>query len=304
VNWQPSLDAIELLEARGGPFDSLSYRRAVVETLPGMTDMSWAATAEDGTTAAVALVGSRGLAEALPPSGYGMIVATRSLTATAASSFLSAARRAAGAHRMVFRTVALPAGEEVDLSFAQVTGQASVVETIAGRDHREGFRRLAVRSLRKAEAAGATVRTTADAAAFLDLYAQASAQWTMKYPHALILRLGEAGVARFDEVWLEGAPVSALMTLRGGGHWMCWLAAQNEAGRAASASYLAYDTVLREAAAAVRFVSFGASAPGTQGLEFKRRLGATEVPIHQWQTSGVLGKLLQMPSKAAARMRS
>jgi hypothetical protein len=301
--WRASPDAVNLLDAHGGPFDSAAYRRSVVDTMPGMTDLSWAATSDDGAIAAVALIGSRRFAEAVPPSGYGAIVSTKPLTATAAASFLSDARRARGVNRLGFRTVAIPAAEPVDWSFATIAGQASVVEVAPDRDHRANFRRLASRSLRKAEAAGATVSTTADASQFLRLYARASVGWNMTYPGALVRRLGEAGVARFDEVWIGDVAVSALMTLRGASHWMCWLAAQSDAGREVSASYLAYDRVLTDARAEVRYVSFGASAPGSQGLEFKRRLGAAEVPSHQWEEADFRGKLRRAPSAVLARIR-
>src|SRR5690242_21439959 len=259
-----------------------------------MSDRSWSAIADDGTTAAVGLLVHERLGEVLPPSGYGTIATNGRLTAAAAASFLEGARRASGAQRLLFRTVALPGADAVDWSFAPVTGLASIVEVASDRDHREGFRRLALRSVRKAEAAGADVRTTHDATAFLGLYAEASAAWSMTYSHELIRSLGRASHARFDEVWIDEVPVAALMTLCGASHWMCWLAAQNEQGRAAAASYLAYDAVLRDAASAVGVVSFGASAPGSQGLEFKRRLGAIEVPIHQWETSSVIGRLRSM----------
>ena len=77
------------------------------------------------------------------------------------------------------------------------------------------------------------------------------------------------------------------MTLTSGSHWMCWLAAQNEAGRTISASYLAYQAVFAEARAqGVSAVNLGASAPGSGGKEFKKRLGAVEVPIVAWRVSG------------------
>jgi Acetyltransferase (GNAT) domain len=269
-----------------------------------MADLSWGATRRDGTAAAVALLGNSRVADAVPPSGYSTIVASKPLSAAAAESFLTEARRATHTHRLEFRTVALPSGEPVDWSFAQTSGQASVVEVAPDRDHRDSFRRLALRSVRKAQDAGATVRTTGDARHFLRLYADASAAWSMRYPDALVRRLGEVGVARFDEVWIDGDAVAALMTLRGAAHWMCWLAAQNESGRAVSASYLAYDVVLRDAPAEVRYVSFGASAPGTQGLEFKRRLGATEVPSYRWAAVDLVGNLLQVRSALAARVRA
>jgi Acetyltransferase (GNAT) domain len=297
------MDAIDVLDTHGGPFDSASYRQALVETMPGMADLSWCATNPDGVTAAVALVGDRRLADSVAPSAYGSLVSSGRLTAEAAASFLSGARRAAGADRLAFRTVPLPDDGAVDWSFAQTVGQASAIAVAPDDDPRAKFRRLAVRSVRRAEAAGAVVRTTANGEAFLGLYTEASAEWNMKYPAELVLRLGEVGVARFDEVWLDDKPVSALMTLRGSSHWMCWLASQNADGRAISASYLAYDAVLRDARTEVPFVNLGASAPGTSGLEFKRRLGAEEFPIHAWEAAGWVGRLRQMRSRWITRAR-
>jgi hypothetical protein len=297
------MDAIDVLDTHGGPFDSTSYRRALIETMPGMADLSWCATSPDGVTAAVALVGTRRIAEAVAPSAYGSIVSSRRLTAQTAASFLNGARRAAGSHRLVFRTVPLPGDDHVDWSFARTIGQASAIAVAPDEDPRAKFRRLALRSVRRAEAAGAGVRTTANGDAFLRLYGEASAGWSMKYPADLVLRLGQVGVARFDEVWLDDKPVSALMTLRGSTHWMCWLAAQNTDGRAISASYLAYDAVLRDARTEVPFVNLGASAAGTSGLEFKRRLGAQELPIHAWESASWVGGVLGARSRLIARAR-
>jgi hypothetical protein len=56
---------------------------------------------------------------------------------------------------------------------------------------------------------------------------------------------------------------------------MCWLAAQTDEGRACSASYLAYDTVLSEAlAAGITAVNLGASVG---------HLGAKEVWMREWR---------------------
>lgn len=101
----------------------------------------------------------------------------------------------------------------------------------------------------------------------------------MQYPSELITATADAGIACCDVVYQGGVPVAGLFTLKGATHWMCWLAAQNAAGRDAAASYLAYDVLLERAwKENVPAVSFGSSAPGSGGEQFKHYLGAVEVP--------------------------
>ena len=121
----------------------------------------------------------------------------------------------------------------------------------------------------------------------------------MKYPLALLLELGRTGVGRFDEVWLGDEVVSSMLTLQGGGHWMCWLGGQTARGREISASFLALERVLDAAHTKVPYVNLGANAPGTGGAEFKQRLGAELVPIQGWRTADLAGRLRE----AAARLR-
>jgi hypothetical protein len=123
----------------------------------------------------------------------------------------------------------------------------------------------------------------------------------MRYPEALILELGRAGVARFDEVLLGGRVLAGLMTLKATDHWMCWLAAQSSDGRALSASYLAYDKLLGDARGIVRCVNLGASAPRTGGAEFKRRLGAHERPIYEWSSASLLARINDARASRTAR---
>jgi hypothetical protein len=267
-----------------------------------MTDLSWGASAADGARAAVALVGSRVQALTVPIEGYGSICSSRPLTAAEATSFLTQARRSVGARRLSFTTVDFGAAG-ADLSFARQILTASVVDADGTPASR--YARLTRRSIRRAETAGCSVRTTDDGEAFLGLYERASAQWAMRYPAALILELGRGGVARFDEVLLGGRVVSALLTLRGKDHWMCWLAAQADEGREVAASYLAYDRVFSDASGEVRWVNLGASAPGTGGAEFKRRLGAVERPICHWSTASRPAQLndARVRLQAAVRRR-
>jgi hypothetical protein len=142
------------------------------------------------------------------------------------------------------------------------------------------YARLARRSLKRAVAAGAVV-AKGSADDFWDVYASAAGGWGMQYPELLIRRLVGVGAARVDAVRVDGLVVAALLTLLGGGHWMCWLAAQTDAGRQIAASYLAYDAVFADAlAAGIPFVNLGASVGG--GAEFKRHLGAVEVGMYEW----------------------
>jgi hypothetical protein len=126
----------------------------------------------------------------------------------------------------------------------------------------------------------------------------------MRYPAALVRELGRAGVARFDEVTWQGEVVAAMLTLKARDHWMCWLAAQSDEGRSVAASYLAYDNVLRDAHDAVPLVNLGLSAPGTGGAEFKRRLGAVERPMYQWETSDWIRAANDARKRALRRFRA
>jgi hypothetical protein len=187
----------------------------------------------------------------------------------------------------------------MDWSFARAIGTASVIPVEAGSPPSSRYARLARRSVRRAQTAGCTVRTTRDGETFLRLYRDASATWDMRYPEALVLELGRAGVARFDEVLLGERVLAGLMTLEAADHWMCWLAAQSTEGRELSASYLAYDKLLTDASASVPCVNLGASAPGTGGEEFKRRLGAQVHTIYEWSTAGVLARCNDARLRAA-----
>lgn len=303
MRWRAAPDVLGLLDSRGGPFESTAYREALVRTVPDMTDLSWSGERADGLVAAIALVGSAPLAMAVPIEGYGAIRSSRPLSAEEAVSFLASARRGAGARRLVFRGVGLH-DDDRDWTFARRIGTASVIPVDAGTPPSDCYARLARRSVRRAETAGCTVRTTRDGAAFLELYRPASAAWEMRYPEALVLELGRAGVARFDEVLLGDRVLAGLMTLEAADHWMCWLAAQSAEGRELSASYLAYDKLLTDASANVPCVNLGASAPGTGGAEFKRRLGAHERPMYEWNAAGWLARVNDARVRAAPWSRS
>jgi hypothetical protein len=272
--WTSDHDALSLLESCGGPFERRTYRRAVVAAMPNCRDVSFGAVAPDGTTAAIALIGRHRSADSVPPSGYGGIQSSRPLSTREAQAFVRAARRAAGAAALTARGLLLDDSRATGRRFAV----ASVVDVRRDRD----YSRLARRSLQRAERAGASVWRSQDHVPFLDLYHSASARWAVRYPDALIARIASTGAGTFHHVEIGGEVVSSMFTLVEGTHWMCWLAAQNEEGRAVSASYAAYDAVFEDAQSAVDLVNLGASAPGSGGRQFKGYLGAREVPMVSW----------------------
>lgn len=302
--WDPEEGALDLLESLGGPFDGREYRQTVTTTLAGWRDASFAASLPDGRRAAIALLADDRHAESLPPEAYGGVVATAPLSPTETASFLRLARRRARVPVLDARGVLLDDGSQG--AAARRIAIASVVRIQAEQPPEAGFSRLTRRSVKKATQAGAVVTRARDAERFLPLYEHASAEWATRYPHELIRALGSKGLAAFHEVALEGSVVASLMTITGGSHWMCWLAAQNEAGRAVAASYLAYQAVFAEARAeGVPAVNLGASAPGSGGMEFKKRLGAVEVPIVAWRISGTWARLRRIAvGGALTRMRS
>ncbi|MEP6953451.1 MAG: GNAT family N-acetyltransferase [Solirubrobacteraceae bacterium] len=247
-------------------------------------------------------MGNTPLAMGMPIEGYAAVRSTHPLSAAEANSFLAQARRGSGSRRLIVRGVDLGT-DQVDWSFARRIGTASVIPVDPGSEPGSRYARLARRSLRRAESAGATVRASGDGEAFSTLYRAASASWEMRYPEALIIELGQVGVARFDEVLLGGQMVAGLMTLKAEDHWMCWLAAQSGPGREISASYLAYDRLLTDARAEVPCVNLGASAPGTGGGDFKRRLGAHERPIYEAGYHGLVAKLNDARASRRSRRR-
>ena len=105
------------------------------------------------------------------------------------------------------------------------------------------------RSQAKARREGADVERTSDPAPFLKLYTAAAEQWAMQYPSALIEQVLANGAAECHNVVREGEVIGSGLALRGGTHWMYWLAAQNQEGRSRHSGYLSVDSVLRTACA-------------------------------------------------------
>jgi Acetyltransferase (GNAT) domain len=292
-SWTQSDQALEMLDARGGPFERRAFRRAYVAAVPGSRDVTFAASLPDGTLAALALI-SRGLtADSVPPSGYGTVCATRELSKFELHTFLDAARRNARVLALTGRTVRFDNATNDDM-----LGSASVIRLNEWRS----YSRLASRSLSKATKAGASAFKSSDPLPFLKLYSAASARWKRapRYPKTLVESLAADGSGVFHHVEAGGEVVSSLFTLVAGTHWMCWFAAQNARGRAISASYLAYDALLEEAHGVVEFVNLGASASASGGAQFKSHLGAFEAPIFAWRHS-VPGWIIAESALAGAR---
>lgn len=296
--WVADREALALLDARGGPFGTKSFRDAVVAADPSWQDVSCGARAEDGALAAVALLARSHTAESVPPWGYGGVVASRALTSDETLSFLDVAWRQHQLRRLTVRTLDLPGS----LGYGRRVATASVVQIAAGVPAAARYARLARRSLRRATAAGATVESTASADAFWNVYADAAtAGRRVIYPEALIRRLVSTGVARVHVVRLGGRVVASLLTLISDSHWMCWLAGQTSDGRSIAASYLAYDALIREAQdAGVPAVNLGASVGG--GAEFKRHLGAGDVAMFEWRRESVRARATRLAAGVASAL--
>jgi len=302
--WIADRKAVALLDARGGPFGTKSFRDAVVAADPSWQDVSCGARAEDGTLAAVALLARSHIAESVPPWGYGGVVASRALTSGETLSFLDLAWHQHQFRRLTVRALDLSGS----MGYGRRVATASVVQIVDGAPAAARYARLARRSLRRATAAGATVESAASADAFWNVYADAAAGGRrVVYPEGLIRRLVGTGVARVYAVRLGDRVVASLLTLISDSHWMCWLAGQTSEGRSIAASYLAYDALLREAQdAGVPAVNLGASVGG--GAEFKRHLGAGDVEMFEWRRESVRARATRFAADVAsalsrARMR-
>jgi hypothetical protein len=297
--WVADRKAIALLDARGGPFGTKSFRDAVVAADPSWQDVSCGARAEDGTLAAVALLARSHTAESVPPWGYGGVVASRALTSNETLSFLDLAWGQHQFRRLTVRTLGLPGF----MGCGRQLATASVVQIAdGGAPAAARYARLARRSLRRATAAGATVESAASVDAFWNVYADAAAGGRrVVYPEGLIRRLVGAGVARVHVVRLGDRVVASLLTLISDSHWMCWLAGQTSDGRSIAASYLAYDALIREAEdAGVPAVNLGASVG--RGAEFKRHLGAEDVEMFEWRRESARARATRFAAGVASTL--
>jgi hypothetical protein len=275
--WAADAGALQLLDTLGGPFATSSFRAAVVATVSGWEDVSFGARAEDGTLAALPLLARERQGDSVPPAGYGGVIASRPLETAELESFLDLASSRRLLSRIVVRVLELPGIPAA----GDVLATASVVPVAVDEPPASRYGRLARRSLARATAAGATVSAASSHDAFWPLYARVTSSRGALYPEPLVVRLVDDATARVHAVRLGDRIVATLLTIVRGAHWMCWLAAQSEEGRAVAASYLAYDAVLGEArAAGIPFVNLGASVGG--GAEFKHHLGAVEVGMRVW----------------------
>jgi Acetyltransferase (GNAT) domain len=295
--WIPDAGALDLLESSGSPFARGAFRQVGVESL-GWHDASFGARDPDGTLAAVPILTRSRMGDSVPPSGYGEIVSTRPLLTEQAQGFLELAFRNLRLRGLSVRLLD-PASDELGAYLAA----ASVLRLAEGVPPAKAYSRLSRRSILKASAAGATVEAGAGCEVFWPVYSAASAQWQARYPVGLVRRLIERRIGRVHAVRLDGRPVSVLLTLVQGGHWMCWLAGQTPEGRAVSASYLAYDALFTEAhAAGTPFVNLGASSGS--GSEFKQHLGATDCPMRVWTAETATGRVRRRAGDGGAIARS
>ena len=248
-----------------------------------------------GTRAAVSLLQWGELAESIP-NNYGSILATRQLGGYEVRSFLEEARLSCGAHRLVARSVPLRPTPSACHVGAQIVGWTSVVYLEKGGVLEPRFAQKARRSIRKAARAGAETGATSDPEGFLPLYLAASSSHWMQYPEKLIRALAREGVARFFDVRLGSDCVASVMVLTSSVHWVAWLAAQSERGRAIDANYFAVGAMLTAAQRArVAGVNLGISLGMPGVARFKRRFDAVEVPVVEYRV---------MPWPERARVRA
>jgi hypothetical protein len=289
--------SLELLE-EGSPFNVGSYRRGLIAAYPSYRDASVGAVADDGTRAAIAVLVSGTAARSLPLA-HGGVVATRWLTAWEMRRFLEHVRRWSGARSLVVRSVPLGDRDHVGHVGGRIVGWTSVVVLGKGVDPQRAYAFKARRSIRRAEAAGATVRSGSDPGAFLRLYAERSVEHEVRFPDVLLRTMGEAGDIRCFDVWHEDAAVASAVAVPGRSRWEGWVLAQDDRGRAIDGNYLAVDALLREASRRnAPAVDLGVSPGLPEVAHFKRRFGAIQLPVVEDRVGRDLGR-----AAAAARRR-
>jgi hypothetical protein len=115
---------------------------------------------------------------------------------------------------------------------------------------------------------------------FLELYDRASHDWSMRYPFDVLRQLADEGLLRLFYAEIDGVVEASAAALRGQRHWMYWLAAQSDAGRAAELGYVALAALVAGAhGAGAGAVNLGASADLPGVALFKRRFGGVSVPV-------------------------
>ena len=283
--WIRDDEALTLVDRSGEPFNAPGYRRAWTQALPGWSDVSFGARAPDGTQAAIAALRGRRSAESLPL-GYGGIVASRSLERHEASSFLRAARRAARADDLRARAVPIdPPLDQLHVG-GRVIAWTSVVHLDPNLPADARLTKKARQTIARATRAGGIARAASDdPEPFLRLYDRASREWSTLYPAELLRHLAQAGRLRLYDTELNGVVEASAVALIGERHWMYWLAAQSDAGRAAEFGYLALAGLIADAhAAGAGAVNLGSSV-GLHGVaRFKRWFGGTDVPVLEYRS--------------------
>ena len=275
MTWSADASAVELLEGSSNPFDTRAYRRAFVGAYPSWRDASFGGVSEQGARAAVALLAIEYKAESVPL-GYGGVLCDGHLGEQEKFEFLEVARAATGVSLLRCRWA--PGSQD---AVGQRFGTTAIVTLHAGIDPVGSFNEQGRRSLRRAEASGATVSTGSDPEVFLGLYG-ASGKGA-RYSPVMLSELANDGLLAFTDVHL-GEPVASAAVLLGTGHRLYWLGAQSDVGRTVAASYLALTAVLRDACdEGIPFVNLGGSEAEGNTLEgvarFKRNLGGVEVPL-------------------------
>jgi hypothetical protein len=163
----------------------------------------------------------------------------------------------------------------------------SVVYLDQGVAVEAAFSRSARSKLSRAHKAGGVAQpASSDPEPFIRLYEQSSRTWRTTYPFNVLRRLAATGLLRLHHVELDGAVESSMAVVCGERHWMYWLGAQSDAGRAAELGYVAMAALLAEAHAAGKAaVNLGASS-GLPGVaRFKKQFGAVEVPVVEHRSS-------------------
>jgi hypothetical protein len=110
----------------------------------------------------------------------------------------------------------------------------------------------------------------------------------MRYPRSVLEGLAQTELLRFYAVELNGSTEASAAALVAEKHWMYWLAAQSEIGRAGELGYMALAALLDAAhAAGATAVNLGASA-GLPGVaQFKKRFGSVDVPVLEHRSTTV-----------------
>lgn len=275
--WESHDAGLALLDA-AGPFEHRHFREVLVAA-EGWRDLSYAACLPDGTQAAIALLARRGVGVSVPW-GYGAVRSTRPLDPVEVDRFVQSARRHHGLVRVVVREVGEPT-----LTPARTVATTHVLTLDPEKSPRSSFTGSTRNKINRARRDGLTAHPTADASAFLELYAEATKGWgSGYYPSEAIHALTACGIARCYDVRYDGEVISSTLAIMGADHWMYWLAASSADGRRWQGGYFALAALIDDAwACGAPAVNLGASEVDGRALpgvaEFKQRFGGVRVPF-------------------------